>query len=218
MEPQTAVCVPAENGIDVYSSTQWVDFTQMAVAQCLGIPENNVNMTVRRIGGGYGGKISRPTLVACACAVACFKSNRPVRFVMTIESIMESIGKRYGLSCDYTMDIDKKGKILDITCNYVQDFGCSLNETVAGSTVDLFSNCYDSNGWVVQGQEVFSNAASNTYARAPGTLEGLAMIENIMEHISRVTGRDPMSVRLENCASDSPIREMSKTFLKDIGK
>lgn len=217
METQTALCVPAENGIDVHSSTQWVDFTQIAVAECLGIPENNINMNVRRIGGAYGSKISRATQIACACAIACFLTHRPIRFVMTIESNMETIGKRYGLCNDYSVDIDDKGKILKLVNNYIQDYGCSLNEEVEESTTQLFSNCYVSTGWTVQNQKVLTDAPSNTFCRAPGTLEGIAMIENIMEHIARISGRDAMDVRLENCASDSPIRAMSAAFLKNIG-
>lgn len=218
METQTALCVPAENGMDVHSATQWVDFTQIAVAECLGISENSINMIVRRIGGAYGSKISRATQIACACAIACLLTHRPIRFVMTIESNMETIGKRYGLRNDYKVDIDDKGKILKLSNNYIQDYGCSLNENVDGSTTPLFSNCYVSTGWTVQDQKVLTDAPSNTFCRAPGTLEGIAMIENIMEHIARVSGRDTMDVRLENCAADSPIRTMSTTFLKDIGK
>lgn len=218
METQTALCVPAENGMDVHSSTQWVDFTQVAVADCLGIPENHINMNVRRIGGAFGAKISRATQIACACALACHLSYRPIRFVMTLEANMETIGKRYGLFNEYTIEINDKGKILNLVNNYIQDYGCSLNEDVSSSTTPLFSNCYDSTGWTVTNQKVLTDVASNTFCRAPGTLEGVAMIENIMEHIARVTGSDPMDVRIKNCASDSPIRAMSKTFLKDIGK
>jgi abscisic-aldehyde oxidase len=57
METQTALAVPDEdNCITVYSSNQFPEFTHSTIAKCLGIPENNVRVITRRVGGGFGGK------------------------------------------------------------------------------------------------------------------------------------------------------------------
>lgn len=217
MEPQTTVCLPAEDGIEVIASSQWVHITQVAVANCLKIPHNSVNMLFRRIGGGYGAKITRSVQVACASAIGCKLTNRPVRFVMALEANMEVMGKRYALLNEYDVDVDNEGKILKMVNNFAQDFGSNMNEPVCFNTINHVKNCYTFDTWSVSCRGVITDAASHTYCRAPGTTEGLAMIENIMEHIGRVTGKDLLSVRLANMPPDHKMQTMLPDFLKDVG-
>lgn len=129
METQTALCVPIEDGLDVYSSTQWMDLNQIAIADMLNIPNSNINIHVRRLGGAYGAKISRASQISCAAALAAYKLNRPVRFVMQLEANMNCIGKRYACISDYDVEINRNGKIQKLTNDFVEDYGCSLNET-----------------------------------------------------------------------------------------
>lgn len=57
METQTALAVPDEdNCLVVYSANQCPEFAHTVIAKCLGIPENNVRVITRRVGGGFGGK------------------------------------------------------------------------------------------------------------------------------------------------------------------
>jgi xanthine dehydrogenase/oxidase len=60
---------------------------------------------VKRIGGAYGGKITRPPQLAAACAIAVQKLGRPVRLVMPLQSNMELAGKRFGLRNEYEVCI-----------------------------------------------------------------------------------------------------------------
>lgn len=40
METQTCIAIPSEDGMDVYAATQWIDFTNVAIAECLNISMN----------------------------------------------------------------------------------------------------------------------------------------------------------------------------------
>merc|ERR1719367_196278 len=74
METLSALCIPKEdNQIQLYATTQWIDFTQNLVAAALGIQINQIDMKVRRLGGGYGGKYEPSFFVATATAVASWK-------------------------------------------------------------------------------------------------------------------------------------------------
>ncbi|XP_001654510.2 xanthine dehydrogenase [Aedes aegypti] len=216
MEPQVCICVPTEDGMDVYSSTQWIDICQIAISQALNVPENSLNFYIRRLGGAFGSKISRASQVACACAIAAHFSQRPVRLVLSVESNMDSIGKRASCISNYRVEVDDNGKILKLVNNYVEDYGCSLNEPVEMVTAQFYKNCYDASRWKLVGKAALTNSASNTWCRGPGTNEGITMAENIMEHIAHSLGKDPLAVRIENMHEDCKIRELLPEFIRDV--
>lgn len=57
METQAALAIPdEENCMLVYSSIQNPEYAHTVIARCLGIPEHNVRVITRRVGGGFGGK------------------------------------------------------------------------------------------------------------------------------------------------------------------
>uniref|UniRef100_A0A1Y9HF24 FAD-binding PCMH-type domain-containing protein n=1 Tax=Anopheles funestus TaxID=62324 RepID=A0A1Y9HF24_ANOFN len=216
LETQTCLCVPTEDGMDVYAATQWIDLCQVVIAAALKVPQNSLNFTVRRLGGSYGGKLTRACHIACACALAAHLTKRPVRFVLTIESNMETIGKRCGCFSSYQVKVNDEGYIKQLSNNFLQDYGSSLNDDVLMFTNEAFKLSYDSSKWTFTGKPVLTDAPSNTWTRGPGMTEGIAMVETIMEHIAWVTGVDPMQVRLRNMHSGSKFHVLMPQFRQDV--
>nr|CAD7570668.1 unnamed protein product [Timema californicum] len=194
METQTCLCVPIEDGMDVYPATQWMDLVQVAISEALNIPENRININVRRLGGAYGAKISRSCQIATACAVAAHTLNKPVRIVMKLETNMESLGKRNDVATDYEVGVDDDGKIQYLKADFYENNGSSMNEPLVESSIDHLQSCYDSSTWSVMGKGVRTDLPSMTYCRAPGSTEGIGFIENVMEHIAKVVNKDPIEV------------------------
>lgn len=163
----------------------YVQFIAMSIANF------SINIKVRRLGGAYGAKISRATQIACACALVCYKLNRPARFIMTIESNMRAVGKRYDTRQEYEAGVDASGRIQYLNSKYWGNSGCNFNEYQAPfisehmkryvddddnnnhdngkiiTTIYLCS-CYDTSSWTFVGLETKTNIPSNTYCRAPG--------------------------------------------------
>ncbi|KAH8389372.1 hypothetical protein KR200_001891 [Drosophila serrata] len=216
MEPQTTIVVPLDNILQVYCSTQWMDGTQGAIAHMLGVSVNSIQLQVRRVGGAYGAKVTRCNLVACATALVASKLKRPARFVQTIESMMESNGKRWACRSDYEFRARANGSIIMLTNNYYEDAGCNLNENVVDFlTLPILRNVYnltDSN-YRTKGSAIITDAPSSTWCRAPGSAEGLAMTETALEHIAFTCQLDPADVRLVNLQPGSKMVQLLPKFL-----
>lgn len=175
MEPQTCVAVPFEQGLQVWATTQWMDHTQSAISKMLQIKAADVQLKVRRLGGGYGSKITRGNAVACGAALAAYKLNRPARFVQSIESMMNCNGKRWGCRSDYDFHVKSNGKIVGLRNTFYEDGGCTLNENpVDGHSTICAKNCYafTDDNYKLDGNAVVTDATSSTWCRAPGSVEG----------------------------------------------
>ena len=125
-------------------------------------------MQVRRLGGAYGGKISRSVQIACVCALVCRKLNLPARLVMSLEDNMRSIGKRVSAIMEYDLGTDSKGVIQYQNATYYGNKGSSLNESHALDTISFFFNCYETSTWKSIGYDVLTDIPANTWCRAPG--------------------------------------------------
>ncbi|XP_063225147.1 uncharacterized protein LOC134532557 [Bacillus rossius redtenbacheri] len=203
MEVQTCLSVPVEDGFDVYPATQFVEIVQKALALATGLSENKFNISVRRLGGGFGSKLSRSCYVAVSCTVAAYLTNRPVRVVMNLETNMAIIGKKGEVAVDYEVGVDSEGKIQYMKGDVYSNKGCYRNEPMGAGTATTLESCYDSSTWSVNGKTVITDVASNTYLRSPETFEGIAAIENIMEHIAKTVKKDPIEVRLKNLSDEA---------------
>ncbi|XP_075153163.1 uncharacterized protein LOC142226821 [Haematobia irritans] len=217
IEPQTCIVIPDEQRLEVYSATQWMNHTQAVISKMLNVKTATVQLKVRRLGGAYGCKVTRCNLVACAAALAAYKLNRPIRFVQSLESMMNINGKRWAYRSDYKTHIQANGRLVGLQNIFYGDAGCSPNEyliPVHGEPV--FRSCYnftDAN-LRLEGNIVLTDAPSSTFIRAPGSLEGCAMIENIMEHIAFMAKLDPADTRMINIKEGNRMRELLPRFLK----
>nr|CAD7412243.1 unnamed protein product [Timema poppensis] len=205
METITVQCIPTEDGIQIFASTMWMDLIQRGVSDVLAIPQNSIDVVVRRMGGGYGIKITRPNFAAAGCALAAMDLGRPVRMVMTMEANMEVFGKRAEVFTTYEAGVDDGGTIQYLKADLYENVGSSTNDPNGDLALSGIKNGYDESKWSVVAKDVRTNTPSSAYMRGPGTNEGIASIEYIMEHIANVVKKDPTEVRINNIPKDSPI-------------
>lgn len=74
MESQTALANFREDGeLELFCSSQNPTTIQRLAAQVLDLPMSRVNVRVKRLGGGFGGKETREALVALPVTFASYK-------------------------------------------------------------------------------------------------------------------------------------------------
>ncbi|XP_058124223.1 uncharacterized protein LOC131288802 [Anopheles ziemanni] len=218
LEPQSCLCVPTDDpdGMDVYSATHSSHMVQMAIAKSLRLPQSRINVTVRPVGGSYGWKFSRGAWIAAACAVAAYRSKRPVRLIVLFERGMQAIGKRSGARCDYEINVTGEGNIVRLSNTYYQDFGSSNLEPIVAFFSGAFRNCYIDDSWRQRLRGVVTDSPGSTWMRSPGIAEAIAAIETIMEHIAYTTGLDPLAVRLANIDPTTKMATLLPAFHEEV--
>ncbi|XP_044006015.1 xanthine dehydrogenase/oxidase-like [Aphidius gifuensis] len=149
-----------------------------------------------------------------SCALACYILNRPTRFIMSIESNMMCIGKRFSAKQEYNVGVDSNGIIQYLNAKNWHNGGATWNDGVSDGTIMHYYSCYNNDTWNCIGYQTKTDIPPNTFARAPGSTEGIAMIENIMDHISRIVKIDPVEVRLNNMNSID--KEALSTMIADL--
>ncbi|XP_071116536.1 uncharacterized protein [Haliotis cracherodii] len=200
METQVSICYPAEDGVGVslLSSTQWSDMEQLIVAKLLNIPESSVNVTVTRLGGSYGSKITRAHQTASAAALATHIMRRPVRLSMNFHTNMKTVGKRFPYLADYKIGVNNDGKLNGIQMTLNTDCGASPNDNILAAIPEWLDNAYFCPAWDFKPVALKTNLPANTYCRAPGSCPAIFIMEAMMEHVAKVFHKDPLEFRKLN--------------------
>ncbi|CAH1786918.1 unnamed protein product [Owenia fusiformis] len=213
METQCCVAEPTEDqGLHVYASTQYCTGTQQGISQVLNMPINSIRVEVKRLGGGYGGKITRNFMVSTACALAAMKLNRRVKIHLGLHTNMKMVGGRVPWLAKYKVGYTDEGLLKGVKIQYYCDLGCTSN---GGGTPFVWSdNAYYCQNWHFLYDCLKTNTAAKTACRAPGSTPAIFIMESLMDHVATALGKDPAEVRKVNLYQDGQLTPTSTVKLQ----
>ncbi|KAI3822535.1 hypothetical protein L1987_10126 [Smallanthus sonchifolius] len=200
METQTALAVPDEdNCMVVYSSSQVPEFAHVVISRCLNIPEHNVRVITRRVGGGFGGKSIKAMPVATACALAAYKLRRPVRTYVNRKTDMIMAGGRHPMKINYTVGFKSNGKITALHLDILINAGMSpdVSPIIPWNMIGSFKK-YNFGAFSFDFKLCKTNHSSKSAMRAPGEVQGSFIAEVVIEHIATYLSLDVGFVREMN--------------------
>lgn len=202
LETQASLVIPKneDDEIEIYSSTQNVNQIQLCVGKILNIPSNRFTVRVKRIGGGFGGKESRSTVVCLPIVVAAVKLNRPVRCMLDRDEDMVSSGTRHPYLARYKVGFDNSGKVKVLEIDLYSNSGhtSDLSNHVMERAITHCDNAYKIPHVRITGKTCKTNIASNTAFRGFGAPQAMLVCETWMDEISRFLGKTAQEVRSIN--------------------
>lgn len=201
LEGQIALATPHENGeMHCWSSTQHPSEVQHLIAKVLAIPDHNVTVEVRRMGGAFGGKESQASLIACVAALLARRTGRAVKLRLDRDDDMIMTGKRHGFHITYDVGFDADGRIHALDMQQLVDCGMSpdLSNAIADRAMFHADNCYFLPHATITSYRCFTHKVSNTAFRGFGGPQGMLAIEYVVDEIARHLGLAPDAVRRVN--------------------
>ena len=201
LEGQVALAIPTEdNEMIIHSSTQNPTEVQHLVAHVLGTSHNAIEVVTRRMGGGFGGKETDSSQLACVCALFTQLCGLPVKARLSRRDDILMTGKRHDFVADYDVGYSDDGKIQGIKIDLAARCGYSLDLSKAIVSRALFhaDNAYYIPNATFRGFLCKTNTASNTAFRGFGGPQGMLAIENIIEEIASNLGVDALTIRKIN--------------------
>nr|XP_012594522.1 aldehyde oxidase 2 isoform X3 [Microcebus murinus] len=202
METQRVLVIPKteDKELDVFVSTQDPAHVQKTVSSTLNIPINRITCHVKRVGGGFGGKVGRPAVFGAIAAVGGVKTGRPIRLVLDREDDMLITGGRHPLFGKYKVGFMDNGRIkaLDIEC-YING-GCTLDdsELVTEFLILKLENAYKIRNLRLRGRACMTNLPSNTAFRGFGFPQGTLVTESCITAVAAKCGLPPEKIREKN--------------------
>ena len=201
LEGQIAFVIPKEdNDFKVYSSTQHPGETQQIIAKMLNQKNNTINVEVRRIGGGFGGKETQSFIFAAICTLLSKKTKLPVKLRMDRDDDILITGKRHDFHSDYEVGFNNRGVIEGVKIKLASRCGISpdLSGAINSRALLHIDNAYYLSDVSVENYLCKTNTSSSTAFRGFGGNQGMMVIENIIDNVASFLRRDPAEIRKIN--------------------
>ena len=197
---------PAENLLTVYQGTQAPNMMQDIFSRHLNIPESNVRVICKDVGGSFGIKVHVYADEMATAAIAVMLK-RPVKFSADrIESFLTDIHARehkvkIKLACTHQGDI-LAFDLYDLTgigpySVYPRTSGIEGNQVV-----NLTGGPYKHKHYKAKLDVVFTNKNVTCQYRAVGHPIAMAVTEGIVDEAARKIGMDPAEFRRRNLIAD----------------
>lgn len=214
MEPFAVTCNWEGDKITVYTKAQAIKSMQQDIMRMFKLPEENVQVYSKVIGGAFGsGSPLWP--YAKAALIGAKMVGKPLKTIMDREQMFTMVGYRSPAVQKIGMGTTADGKLLGITHEATgetatyQQFGEGITETT--------KFLYDCPNVNTQYRLTRLDLSTPTYTRGPGETTGVYALECAIDEMAFALNMDPLEFRKKNYAMTDPEQKIpfSSKFLDE---
>lgn len=198
MEPMNSFAHVEGDNVWLASPLQAPGLIEPTIAARLGIPVENIEIEMTRMGGGFGRRAYSHYLVEAA--IISKKVNAPIKLMYTREDDMANGIYRPMYQAAYRAALDEKNNLLAI---HIQAGGIPESP--------LFANRFPAgcvNHYLAEEFSIDSNITTGAF-RAPRSNFMAGAEQSFLDELAEVMGKDPIEFRLEllKRAEENPVGE-----------
>lgn len=205
MEKESALAMPLEKGIKLFSQSQGIYEDRRQIALLLGLQSEEVQVELVPNGGGFGGK--EDLSVQGHASLFAYLLKQPVKLTLTRQESIRMHPKRHPVTMEMTIGCDADGKFTAAVLDAVGDTGAyasvgtKVMERVAGHATGGYYFPHVS----LEAKTVYTNNVPCGAMRGFGANQVTFALEVLVDELCEKGGFDRWQFRYDNALVDGSL-------------
>jgi selenium-dependent xanthine dehydrogenase len=217
LEPESAVCVPTEDGLHLYSQGQGVFDDRRQIATFLGIPQESIFVELVPNGGAFGGK--EDMSVQGRAALIAHLTGRPAKITLNREESIRMHPKRHPITMEYKVGCDDQGRLTGVHARMVGDTGAyaSVGGKVLERAAGHACGPYRVTNVDVEAIAAYTNNPPCGAMRGFGANQAHFAMESCLDMLADKVGIDAWEIRWRNALEVGDLYSTGQILEKSVG-
>jgi len=216
LETETAIAMPEDDGVRLYSQGQGAYVDRKAVAGILALQEEKVRVIQIQNGGGFGGK--EDITVQGHASLFAWLLRKAVRVHLTRDESIIMHPKRHPVWMKISLACDTQGKFTALRLDAIGDTGAyaSVGTKVMERVVGHATGAYTVPAVDIKAVTVYTNNLPAGAMRGFGVPQVTFAVESCIDELCRKGGFNRWQIRFDNALEDGK-KTATGQILKGVG-